>query len=255
MTYYRRLPLQALHNARDLGGYPVPGGATRFGVFLRTAVPADLPASDVEFLIKYGLTTVVDFRGDNELERSPSTLAEVDAIRYIRRPTFNAQVAFAARNAYANPKKPAMDAFVRWGEKYVEMIDDCREWVRDALTALAESDGCTLYNCTTGKDRTGIISAMLLGLVGCADEDIIADYCVSEVHLQEVYRPMLMAYNQRFTEERAAEINSPFFKTEPMSMAQLLLHLADKYGGVTAYVRACGVGEDAIAKICSKLIG
>jgi len=261
-TIYRRLPLQKLHNARDLGGAPVYRdgrciGATRFGVFVRSAVPSELPQSDIDFLTEYGITTEIDFRGDEEVGRKPSSLVGT-GIKYVRCPTFNEQVAFAARNAAkeaANLNKPAVTAFVRWGEKYVEMADDCQDWVRETLQALAAVDGCALYNCTTGKDRTGIISALLLGLAGCADEDIIADYCVSEVHLQEVYAPMLMAYNQRFTDEETATVDSPFFKTEPMSMAQLLIHLNNNYGGIAQYVRTCGVSDDTVARLVAKLVG
>ncbi|MDR0906449.1 MAG: tyrosine-protein phosphatase [Oscillospiraceae bacterium] len=254
---YRRLPLKQLHNARDLGGHPLQsGGATRFGVFVRCAVPSNLPQSDIDFLREYGVTAEIDFRGDEEIGRVPSSLADVPGIAYIRRPTFNAQVAFASRQIRENPQSsPPVTAFVRWGEKYVEMSDDCQDWIAETLETLAEIDGCALYNCTTGKDRTGIISALMLGLAGCDEQDIIADYCVSEVHLQEVYRPMLMDYNRHFVNEEKAAIDSPFFKTEPLSMAQLLNHINSKYGGIREYVRTCGVSDAAVNKIIAKLTG
>jgi protein-tyrosine phosphatase len=134
------------------------------------------------------------------------------------------------------------------------MADDCRDWVAQTLTALAEARGAALFNCTTGKDRTGIISALLLSLAGVCDEDIVADYCVSEVYLTRVYEPLLREYNLRFPSENGAELTNPFFKTSPVNMVVLLAHLETAYGGGAAYIRACGVSGAAVEKLRAKLV-
>jgi hypothetical protein len=59
-----------------------------------------------------------------------------------------------------------------------------------AVTACAEADGCVLFHCTTGKDRTGILACCLLGAVGVSREDIAADYCLSQVYLQDMFAGM-----------------------------------------------------------------
>jgi protein-tyrosine phosphatase len=252
MQNYRRLPLEGLCNARDLGGYPTEnGGVTRYGAFVRCEAPCELTEGDLAFLREYGLTTVVDFRGDEEVARRRSALEGLPWVDYRRSPTFNGQVAFGAR---AGDAGPPVTAFVRWGEKYVEMADDCRDWVARTLTLLAGARGAAMFNCTTGKDRTGIISALLLSLAGVRGEDIVADYCVSEVYLARVYEPLLREYNLRFPGEGGAELTNPFFKTSPVNMSVLLAHLETAYGGGEAYVRACGAPEGAIETLRAKLV-
>jgi protein-tyrosine phosphatase len=251
MEAYRRLPLGRLFNARDLGGYPVPGGATQYGRFIRCEAPTNLPQSDLAFLREYGVTTSIDFRGDSEVFRVKSSFEDAPGFRYIRSPTFNAQVAFGAK---AGDKSPPVTPTVRWGDKYIEMADTCADWVRATLTLMAEANGAVIYNCTTGKDRTGIISALLLSLAGVCDADIIADYCVSQVYLMETYEALIHEYNKKFRPEQAAKLSDPFFLTSPENMEQLLWHLGGEYGGVPDYLRFCGLDGDTLDTLRRKLV-
>jgi hypothetical protein len=83
-------------------------------------------------------------------------------MKYHRSPTFNEQVAFLTREKHGGG--PPVTAFVDWGLKYAEMADGCRDWVREVLDLLDCAEGAVLLHCTTGKDRTGMISALLFGL-------------------------------------------------------------------------------------------
>jgi protein-tyrosine phosphatase len=252
MPDYRRLPLEGLLNARDLGGYPVKnGGVTKYRQFIRCEAPRTLTERDVDILRDYGIKHSIDFRGDKEVRRQPSFLRGLDWVSYHRSPTFNEQVAFGAK---AGSRRPPITSFVRWGEKYIEMTEDCGEWIRNTLELLAECEGAVMFNCTTGKDRTGIISALLLGLAGVSDEDIIADYCVSEVYLRPVYEELRVEFLKMFPSE-SAELTDPFFKTDPENMASLLRHINTKYGGVRAFTAACGLSTVAADKLHNQLIG
>lgn len=242
MQNYRRLPLEGLLNARDLGGYPVKnGGVTKYRQFIRCEAPRQLTEQDLSFLKAYGIRDSIDFRGDREVSRQPSFLHGLDWIGYHRSPTFNEQVAFGSKTAGG---KPPISSFVRWGEKYIEMTEDCKEWIKNTLELLAGCDGGVIYNCTTGKDRTGIISALLLGLAGVSDEDITADYCVSEVYLNPLYEELRQEFLSIFPSE-SAELSDPFFKTDPENMASLLRHVNEKYGGIREFTKACGLSSSA----------
>jgi protein-tyrosine phosphatase len=197
---YRRLPLGGLYNARDLGGYPTrDGGMTKYGVFIRSEAPRDLPESDLLFLRAYGVKASVDFRGDKEVSRQPSCLDGVAGMDYFRSPTFNEQVAFGTRDK--GKKGPPVSSFVDWGQKYAEMADDCRDWVREVFGILDSIDGGVLFHCTTGKDRTGVVSALLLGLAGVPEDDIVADYCISEVYLTPVYEELRAEFVKHWPSE------------------------------------------------------
>ncbi len=248
---YRRLPISGLLNARDLGGYPTNDGRiTKFNTLIRSEAPLKLTDKDLEFLREYGITTSIDFRGDREVERQPSSLKDIEWLRYLRSPTFNEQVAFGSRK---KEQGPAVTSYVDWGEKYVEMADGCKDWVRRTLELISESTGGVIINCTTGKDRTGMISALLLGLCGVSNDDITADYCVSEVYLTPVYEDLIRIYLEHWPDE-TVRITDPFFKTSPKNIQRLLGYFEKEYGGVTGYVTACGVRDDSIGSIRRKLV-
>ncbi|MCL1835222.1 MAG: tyrosine-protein phosphatase [Oscillospiraceae bacterium] len=150
-------------------------------------------------------------------------------------------------------KRPAMDAFVDWGEKYIEISQNCGAWVRNTLELMAGAKGAVIYNCATGKDRTGIISALLLGIAGVSERDIIADYSVSEIYLKEAYVELLKGYLAKWPDDKAT-IESPFFKTSPKNMETLLAHFDSAHGGVAGYVKSCGVSDDTVAALRRKLV-
>ena len=239
---YRRLPLTGLCNARDLGGHPTVNGVTRFGAVLRCEAPRALAKEDIDFLRRYGVTVSIDFRGDKEVRRYPSSLENVSGIEYRRAPTYDAQLAFASGGAAGK--------FVNWGDKYIALIENARDWVRDTLQTIAGAAGGVICNCTTGKDRTGVISALLLGLCGVPDDDIIADYCVSEIYLKDVYGELLSNEPGKTVD---VDPMSPYLRTAPENMAALLGYLYDR-GGVETYLKSCGVTPDEIAELRKKLI-
>ncbi|MBR2717230.1 MAG: tyrosine-protein phosphatase [Oscillospiraceae bacterium] len=248
--HYRRLPLEGLRNARDLGGYPIPGGGvTRFGRFIRCEVPRRLTETDLALLRELGVTASIDFRGDMELEHYPSALRDVPWCEYIHIPTFNEQVAFPR-----DYRPERVFAFVRWGDKYTEMLRFSGNWVRSVLETMASRKGAVMYNCTTGKDRTGIISALLLGLAGVDDRDIIADYCVSQVYLREVYLELAETLpGERETGETV--LTDPFFRTEPENMEAMLDYIHANFGSVADYVRSVGVDDGTVETLRSRLAG
>ncbi|MCL2401569.1 MAG: tyrosine-protein phosphatase [Oscillospiraceae bacterium] len=250
--HYRRLPLVGLKNARDLGGHPtMGGGVTKFGRFIRCEAPRALTTDDIALIKSCGITDSIDFRGDSEVAAYPSVFASDESFIYHRCPTFDKQLAFASANHPKN--RPAMDAFVNWGEKYIELITNSKDWVRTTLGVMAQSRGGVIFNCTTGKDRVGVISALLLGLTDVAEADIIADYCVSELYLAEVYREVLAHYLKRWPGE-TADLSSPFFRTAPENMETLLAHIQTAYGGVAGYLESCGLTADELTLLREKLV-
>jgi len=244
---YRRLPLQGLRNARDLGGYPTHGGGvTAYAKFIRAESPKSVTKKDLEFLKSYGITDSIDFRGDAEVARSPSVLAAAPGIDYHRCSTFDRQLAFASGSI-------SVGAFVDWGEKYIELVERSGAWVCDTFMVMAGASGGVIYNCTTGKDRVGVISALLLGLAGVSEGDIIADYSASEIYLVDIYEDLLSKHFARWSEEEK-NLDNPFFKTEPKNMRALLGHLRGRYGGIVPYIKNCGVGDDKLSALVQKLV-
>lgn len=245
----RRLMTKNLYNARDLGGFPTQDGkTTRFSVFVRSEAPVGLGEEDLAYLTNYGVTASMDFRGTREIHARPSDLAAL--LPYYHRPLFN-EAAMAA----SAPKAPEMKD---WGTEYIAMAEEARDWAKDVLTIAAEPPGVLLYHCTTGKDRTGLMTCYLLSIAGVDKADIAADYCVSQVFLEPVYEKMrsgkLKLGPPPPGQEGALKMAPQFFETPARAMLTLIAHLEETYGGVVPYLLSIGVSQEIMDKIRLKFV-
>ncbi len=246
--FTRHLQLKALYNARDLGGYATAdGGVTAFGVFLRADAPCDLPQTDIDALLSYGVTGSVDLRSDGERAARPSSLRSVGD--YYERSLFSKAAIFGQ----APPPQEQ-----GWLEKYIGMAELSREWAVQVLDLCAAQPGCLLYHCTTGKDRTGLLSCYLLSIAGVPKADIAADYCVSELFLEPVYARMR---NGTLPLGAPPGGNPPppqqgedFFATPASAMLGLISYMEGKYGGVVGYLRQAGLTEETFSAIRRKFV-
>ena len=135
---------------------------------------------------------------------------------------------------------------------YRVLLDERQEVISETLVTLANSVGHTaIYHCAVGTDRTGIISALLLGLAGVPNDTIIADYALSAHGLRRwVLAQGIPHYlaDQDFTQEEPPEILAP-----PSAMVRTLQHLSEKYGGIESYVRHIGLTDAHITGIRNML--
>ncbi|MFV0414165.1 MAG: tyrosine-protein phosphatase [Oscillospiraceae bacterium] len=233
----RRLALQGSPNTRDLGGYPCAGGITRWGVFLRSATPGFLTGQDIETLRAYGVTTAVDLRSNEEKTREPSQL--------LNRPGFT---------VYGVPLLDQMNSSYFEGDLpgsmsglYISLLENNSHDLVQIFEHLAGAAGACLFNCTAGKDRTGVVAMLLLHLAGVPNADIEADYTVTEVYMREVFV-------QRTGTLADQEIPDYIFRSLPESMRRVLRHLEENYGSAEAYLIKAGLAGETIARLRKKLI-
>lgn len=239
--YCRRLPLKAMFNVRDLGGFCAGEKVTRFGVYLRSDVPAFLPPEDICHLIDYGLKNVLDLRSNEESEQVPDAFSTDSRIYYMRIPMYD-RAAAQGDNIFSRGDKP-----FTWAEHYIRMVNENKDWMCKVLESLGEMAGCTIIHCATGKDRTGLVAMALLGLCGVSDEDIISDYSVSQIFLRPLYEKIICS-------GRLRSMDDPFFSTAPENMTRLLEHINSVYGGIPSYLASCGVSDKLSEKLRSRLI-
>ena len=215
----RRLTLNGTVNARDLGGYPAENGkTTKYRVFIRSAIPQGLTRADEELLLNHDIKTIVDLRSDEELQRNASHFAGLKEFDY-HHLHFKSDV---------NDVKFMMVGQENIGASYLEKA------LSPAATAifktLANCGGGCLYHCSVGKERTGIVSAVLLMNCGVNDEDIIADYIITKAYLTEMVKklssdnPDLPAYIMDAKYEYMAEFLS-LFHERFSSAADYLKHI------------------------------
>jgi protein-tyrosine phosphatase len=129
-------------------------------------------------------------------------------------------------------------------ELYVSLLDGGRERMREVFEELTEAEGLRLFNCTAGKDRTGVVAMLLLELGGSVDEAILADYAASSANMTG-----LIARQTAALRERGIEVPTYIFESRPEDMLVALEHLRAAYGSASGYLSACGLSRASIARL------
>lgn len=171
----RRIYLKNAFNVRDLGGYRTESGhTTKWRTLIRSDSVSALDAADWKQLFDNNIRTVVDLRSSAEAEAMPDRVMQ--GMRYVFCPLQEEEIDLT------NPQLSAVSAFSKsLTQGYCHLVNHCPDLLKAALLAVLEAlaDGAVLFHCSAGKDRTGVLAAALLYLLGVGKEDIIADYQVS----------------------------------------------------------------------------
>lgn len=226
----RHIPLGRMYNLRDLGGYPVPGGETAWERLLRGDNPEGLTEEDLRWLLDRGITTVVDLRSEAEAGRKPDQLSGQPEFRYVVCPLLEAD------------RMPNLEDDVAAG--YFRVLEGTDRVAR-ALRAVAAAPGGVLFHCTAGKDRTGLMAALLLGLAGAERADILADYQVSETYLADAIRQI---------RERVPDLSAFAGASRAEYLSGCLDLLEEKYGSIPGYLWAIGLTEEELTALRGKLL-
>ena len=240
----RHIVLKTLYNTRDLGGLPtIDGRTTKFGVFIRSEAPYKTDRSDIDFLLNYGVRSTMDLRSEREIHDRPSSFESL--LPYYPKSLFRESVSVSndVPKTRRKPKfkKKDKDFGIDWEEEYINMLENGAGWAREVLNVAAETPGCLLYHCTTGKDRTGLLTLLILSIAGVSREDIAADYCVSQIYLEPVY-------------DTLPPMNYDFYVTPAEAMLGLIDYLENTYGSVVEYIRKTGVSDETMEKIRKKFV-
>jgi len=238
----KRLAAEGLSNCRDLGGFAAQNGVTRFGVFLRSEAPCAVTEAGAACLRRYGLTETFDLRSPEEIAWRPSSLAQEFAYRTIS----------LSGGAETFEKKNLPEGEFSWAKVYIRRAKEHQDWIREAVTACAEAEGTVLFHCTTGKDRTGILACCLLGAVGVSREDIAADYCLSQVYLQQLFAQM--RDGSLTIRKEPSHFEEYVFQTPFTAMTEFYDFFVENYGSVRAYLLQIGVTEQTLQKLEDKFV-
>jgi len=242
----RFLAWDACYNARELGGYPAANGRQ---IRWRTLVRADnlhrLTPDGQEALCDYGVRTIIDLRLAHEVEMHPNPFAAqqrvVDGPRYLNLPLHDPEADAAMSKA---------DSLQ--GE-YIILLEMSNAQVAAVIeaTAAALKEGAVLVHCHGGKDRTGIVMALLLSLAGTPRETIVDDYVLSEAMLE----PLHSVWLEEQSRIKGQPVDRPrWMQSRPETMQGMLDFLDRQYGGVEGYLRSAGVTQAGLAEIRKHLV-
>ncbi len=245
METERHLDWEGCYNVRDLGGMPTDeGGETRWSAVIRSDILERLTAMGWHSLLDYGVRTVIDLRGEEEAVKYPYEMGggvvDVSCVTYRNMPL---------EHYYTHVGEMIKAAETR-GEVYRIVLDHYQDLVAEVIRAIGNAEpGAVVIHCHAGKDRTGTISMLLLGLAGVSRELIAADYAMSQERLWPLY--------EKIVEEAGGEENVGFWLkptvTEAM-MLGVLDHLEEKYGGVVGYLKEAGMDEDEIDMVKRRMV-
>ena len=251
----RILALEAAHNFRDLGGYPTTDGrATRWRTLFRADGLHRLTAADLGVMEEIGLRTVIDLRTADELVERGRFPLDAHPVGYHHVSLMD--VVWDPGQAPAETSGAPVATFLL--QRYIEMLDGAGARIGDIFAILADPDALpAVFHCAAGKDRTGILAALLLSSVGVADDDVVADYALTG----EAVPRMLAAW------KAAAAANPPtagvapatptpaaFLAAEPDAMAGLLTLIREVHGSTRDYVRTLGVSDGVLADLKAALL-
>lgn len=226
----RRFLLSNTINTRDLGGYPIDCGRTTvYKAFLRSDAPIQVSDEDIELLLSNNIRTIVDLRSDDEIQSKPCALKNHKNFEY-----YHCKI-------YGDGYLP--ESIEEVPISYFKMVEE-QKTILNIMRVFAKAKGGILYYCTAGKDRTGVISALLLLLAGVSKTDILADYHISQVYLE----PML----QRFCKSnKNVDINIIMPRIEYME--KFLDMFQQKYNSVEEYFSQIGLSGSELMQLKSKL--
>ena len=241
----RLIDIPSAFNVRDLGGLRTSDGrTTKWRRFLRSDLLSGLPDEARETLYAHGVRTVVDLRTTEETLSQPCSLDGDVRFDYYH------------RNLEGDEPIPWYDLTQEhWplSDSYAALLAHRAPEVREAIATLAGSPGIpAVFFCAGGTDRTGLIAALVLGLVGVPDDVIANDYSLSAQGLVRRFtvegaRPW-MSSNDLASGRALATL------ARPSTMMELLRLVRRDYGGVVAYLHTVGITTDQIEGIRGTLV-
>ncbi len=234
-------------NVRDLGGLQTAsGGRTRHGAVVRADNVRRLTGPGWQTALDYGVKRVVDLRFSGECDGDPEPPTEVDVVSVS---LFGQHDPVLAR-AHDDRIRDAEDVAAVFAEGYIRALVHNADRIATAVTAIADAEaGTVVVHCFAGKDRTGIVAALLLSVVGVPDEAVAADYAASEQNLELLFGDWIAAAEEA-TESR---LRRRLAQAPHATMLAVLAWISESAGDAAGYLREIGVDEARIARLQSRL--
>lgn len=174
----RLLPLQGGRNFRDIGGYrTVDGKQVRWGKIYRSGVMAGLTGADMDYLSKLGVNTICDLRSPQERNAEPTPFLKVNGVEVVAF-DYNMDMSMGGL-ARMQTRDQAIDGFA---QAYVGFLDLLTPHYTQMFDRLVAGQAPLTFNCSAGKDRTGMAAALVLSVLGVPRETIVADYALTQVY-------------------------------------------------------------------------
>lgn len=238
----RHIAFERLHNFRDLGGYRTADGrAVAWRRLYRADSLGKLRGADWDRFLELGIRTVIDLRYPWEID-AKGKVPEAERFRYANcsiehRPYDQAEI------------DPALDPWRYLADRFAEVTEDGHAEIRQAIELIAEDEGPVVFHCTSGKDRTGLIAALVLTLLDVSEEQILADFALTELATERLTADWRAANPGRI-------LKWPGYGRAPADVMELVLaDLTARYGSVQGYLKdRVGITDEVTAGLRDRLL-
>lgn len=254
----RRIAFEGIDNFRDFGGYAAGPRRLKSGLLYRSAHHARASDADLAALADLGLSVIVDLRRPNEREREPSrrwagfaaTVVENDLGQEVE----DEWHAFLRRSDLSEASfRDYLTTYYRHAPTVPRHVELFSRYFR----TLARTEGPVLVHCAAGKDRTGVICALTHHLAGVHDDDIVADYLLTNDPERMAARAPMVAEMVRETTGRAPTEAAVMVAmgVDAAYLTQAFSAMRDEFGSVDGYLEtALGLDSALRGRIHERLL-
>ncbi len=237
ITVSKPLKIDTTFNTRDLGGYKTrEGKTTKMHAFLRSDLPAQLTDKSKQLLLDYGVRCVIDLRSLAEVNATPNALSSIAEIDYYSLPMLDQTTS----QGFLGEMPENM------GVVYIDLLNNSKANFGRMFHIFAEhKDSTNLFNCTAGKDRTGVTAMLLLHLAGVPNETILADYEVTEHNMQ----PVFASQKEMMKAALGVDVPNHVFSSARFQMEMAIRYLEENWGSAENYLLDAGVSKEVIKTI------
>jgi protein-tyrosine phosphatase len=227
----RDLHLQGALNARDLGGLQGSRGPVPADRVIRTAQLSKLTDTDKDALVRHQVKLDLDLRTSPEVRRQPDAIASDPRFAY-------------DNISLVGAEETDLGTIVPLGNWYVRLLAEKQPELRRIFQRIAaQRDGAVLVHCTAGKDRTGVVVAILLDLAGVDRAAIVQNYSLTAQLIQPMARP-IVARDPKL---------APVLESPPEAMTTFLVALDGTYGGARGYLHTLRLSDADIAALSTRM--
>jgi len=234
----RRIDLPGCANFRDLGGYPARGGMRlRWRRLFRSDALHGLTPEGVDRIVdELEIGAIVDLRSTGEVGVEGRGQLRDRSPVYYHLPLFDGPLTVG----------PELPSPITLADRYFLMVEHAKLQIARIVGVLAECSTPAVYHCAAGKDRTGLISAIVLGLLGVPDEFIVADYAATQDNLDAIIDRLMQSVGYR---EAIENLPADTLHARPETMFSLLDRLRDQYGSIRGYANDIGLSDAVIDRL------
>ncbi|WP_420452436.1 tyrosine-protein phosphatase [Ilumatobacter sp.] len=242
----RLIELTAVHNFRDLGGYRMGDGRTiGWGRLFRADGLYRLTSTDLDTLDALGIRTVVDLRSSGELDDHGHFPFEGLPVAFHHLAIMDATWKADEMLQVEDTEQGSID-FLTWA--YLQMLDDAADRFAAAFGLLAVPGAVpAVFHCAAGKDRTGLLAALILGGLGVDSEVIVADYALTQAAMVRMRR--WVEGNRPELAHRMGETPAFMLAAHPEALRRVIAELVERHGSIRRYLSSIGVGSALIAEM------